>query len=130
MVIKLQKSTLRPVRSRNFTLGTRSCIRDAVLMRTYWMRERAQRADSAITESGEEASFSSKAVIRVRVVVPRGGLELPNALQALRIRPRHLVRLIGLSRKALRNSVSPILASDSSRGRKRDSSSRKSSSSG
>jgi hypothetical protein len=89
----------------------------------YWMRESAHRADSEISGSGDAASSLRRAQMRACCGVPGAGSELPRAMQALRTRPRHFARFMGLPRKVSRNCSSLIAASHSSRGRKRDSSS-------
>ncbi len=81
------------------------------------MRESAHRADSARICSSEAASRPSKLLIRWCSAVPGRKPELPTAMQALRIRPRHLARLTALPRKSLRKSVSLSPSSHSSLGR-------------
>jgi len=85
------------------------------------MRERAHWADSAMTCSEEDARRDSNSVTRVCGAEPGVTEEFPSAMQALRTRPRHFVRLIELPRKSSRNSASLKLASHSSRGNRSDS---------
>src|SRR5882672_11233289 len=53
------------------------------------------------------------------MLVPCCKSEFPSALQALRTKPRHLVRLMELSLNISRNSASLIPANHSSLGRRR-----------
>ena len=85
------------------------------------MREIAQRADSEITGSSHVASSFSRVTHLARAVAPREKSELPRAMHALRTRPCHLARLIGLPLKNKRNSAALKDASHSRRGKKRDS---------
>ena len=88
-------------------------LRPETACRIYWMREIAQRADSAIGASGEAARRWSSALILACVGVSRCTREFPSAMQALRTSPRHFVRLIALPRKAARYSSSLNEASHS-----------------
>jgi hypothetical protein len=70
------------------------------------MREIAHWADSATTFSGEEARRCRTALIREWAAVPLAKPEFPKAMQALRTKPRHFVRLTGLPRNSSRKSAS------------------------
>lgn len=89
---------------------------ETVPLRYRWMRERAQRADSAIIWSGEDCNRSRSRMDPACAAALARKPELPRAMQALRTSPRHLVRLIGLPRKSPRKSASVKLASHSSLG--------------
>ena len=98
------------------------CSSESFPSRSYWMRESAQRADSARIRSSEAASRSRRTLMRPSSAVPGRNVEFPSAIQALRIRPRHLVRLTALPRNTSRKSASVSPRSHSSLGRWSDSS--------
>src|SRR5262245_52336282 len=83
-----------------------------------WMRESAQRADSAITASGDSDNFLSDFKASGYAEFPAVNPELPSAMQALRTNPLHLARLTGLPRNFSRKSSSLRFASINSSGRK------------
>src|ERR1700730_5681988 len=87
-----------------------------------WMRESAQRADSAMTASFEAHRRPSDAKILSYPGVLTDRLEFPKAMHALRTRPRRLARLMALCRNTVRNLASSMDRSHSSLGKKRDSS--------
>jgi hypothetical protein len=88
----------------------------------HWMRESAHWADSATTGSPQAANLFRESQTRAWLPLSREIPEFPAAMQALRTKPRHLVRLIELPRKSSRKSASLHERSHSSRGRKSESS--------
>jgi hypothetical protein len=63
-----------------------------------WMREMAHWADSEITIFGDAASRVNTIEILWTTDESCGNFEFPSAMQTLRMRPCHLVLLMGLPR--------------------------------
>src|SRR5271157_4405627 len=119
--LQLARGIIAPQPSRlNRTEGSRRPNLDTGIA-SYWMRPKAHRAESAIADSADSASLCKSARIGPRSGASGASLVLPNAMQALRTNPFHLVRFMALPRKASRNSSSLIPASHSRRGSKSDS---------
>src|SRR5258708_7190921 len=92
---------------------------------SYWMRERAHWADSAMLISWNSESLCSSSEMRACWAVPGRALLFPSAMHAFLTNPRHFVRFIALPRNFSRNSSSLIAASHSKRGCNSDSFSRR-----